>query len=103
MILPTWKEGQIDIDDIKIEEKIGNAIEIQLIKGTVIDKTIDSSAMPRTIHNAKILLINESLEPMRTRTEAEIEIDSPKQMSQFLDQENIDLLCSCKKYCRFGS
>ena len=29
---------------------------------------------------------------MRTRTEAEIEINSPKQMSQFIDQENIDLL-----------
>ncbi len=67
------ERGKIDIDDIKIEEKLGNATEIQLIKGTVIDKTIDSSAMPRTIHDAKILLINESLEPMRTRTEAEIE------------------------------
>jgi chaperonin GroEL (HSP60 family) len=97
------ERGQIDIDDIKIEEKIGNAIEIQLIKGTVIDKTIDSSAMPRTIHNAKILLINESLEPMRTRTEAEIEIDSPKQMSQFLDQENIDLLSLVKNIVDSGA
>ena len=86
------ERGQIDIDDIKIEEKIGNVSEIQLIKGTVIDKTIDSSAMPRTIKDAKILLINESLETMRTKTDAEIEIKSPEQMSQFLDQENKDLL-----------
>ncbi len=86
------ERGQIDIDDIKIEEKIGNVADIQLIKGTVIDKTIDSSAMPRIIKDAKILLINESLETMRTRTEAEIEIESPEQMSQFLDQENKDLL-----------
>ncbi len=86
------ESGQIDIDDIKIEEKIGNSTEIQLIKGTVIDKTIDSSTMPRTINNAKILLINESLETMRTRTESGIEIKSPEQMNQFLNQENKDLL-----------
>jgi chaperonin GroEL (HSP60 family) len=86
------ERGQVDIDDIKIEEKIGNISEIQLIKGTVIDKTIDSSEMPRTIKDAKILLINEPLETMRAKTEAEIEITSPKQMSQFLNQENKDLL-----------
>jgi len=95
--------GQIDIDDIKIEEKIGNVTDIELIKGTVIDKTIDSSAMPRTIKDAKILLINESLETMRTRTEAEIEIVSPEQMSQFLDQENKDLLVLVKNIIDSGA
>ena len=95
--------GQIDIDDIKIEEKLGNVTDIELIKGTVIDKTIDSSAMPRTIKDAKILLINESLETMRTRTEAEIEIVSPEQMSQFLDQENKDLLVLVKNIVDSGA
>jgi len=95
--------GQIDIDDIKIEEKLGNVTDIELIKGTVIDKTIDSSAMPRTIKDAKILLINESLETMRTRTEAEIEIVSPEQMSQFLDQENKDLLVLVKNIVNSGA
>ena len=95
--------GQIDIDDIKIEEKIGNVTDIELIKGTVIDKTIDSSAMPRTIKDAKILLINESLETMRTKTESEIEIVSPEQMSQFLDQENKDLLVLVKNIVDSGA
>jgi len=97
------EKGQIDIDDIKIEEKIGNVTDIELIKGTVIDKTIDSSAMPRTIKDAKILLINEPLETMRTRTEAEIEIVSPEQMSQFLDQENKDLLVLVKNIVDSGA
>ena len=79
------------IDDIKIEDKIGNVTEIQLIKGTLIDKTIDSSAMPKCINDAKILLINEPLETMKTRYESEIEITSPEQMNQFLVQENNDL------------
>ena len=85
------KNNHFSIDDIKIEEKIGNVTEIQLIKGTLIDKTIDSSAMPKCINDAKILLINEPLETMKTRYESEIEITSPKQMSQFLVQENNDL------------
>jgi chaperonin GroEL (HSP60 family) len=85
------KNNHFAIDDIKIEEKIGNVTEIQLIKGTLIDKTIDSSAMPKCINDAKILLINEPLETMKTRYESEIEITSPGQMSQFLVQENNDL------------
>ena len=85
------KNNYFSIDDIKIEEKIGNVTEIQLIKGTLIDKTIDSSAMPKCINDAKILLINEPLETMKTRYESEIEITSPKQMSQFLVQENNEL------------
>ncbi len=87
-----FEHGKIDVDDIKIEEKIGNVADIELIRGTIIDKTIDSSAMPKTINDAKILLINESLETMRTKTEAEIEINSPEQMSQYHNQENNDLL-----------
>jgi len=97
------KKFQVDIDDIKIEEKPGNMTEIQLIKGTVIDKTIDSSAMPRTIKDAKILLLNEPLETMRGKTEAEIEITTPSQMSQFLNQENIDLLALVKKIVDSGA
>jgi chaperonin GroEL (HSP60 family) len=69
----------------------------------VIDKTIDSSAMPRAIKDAKILLINESLETMRTRTEAEIEIESPEQMNQFLNQENNDLLALVKNIVDSGA
>ena len=85
------KNNHFAIDDIKIEEKIGNITDIQLIKGTLIDKTIDSSAMPKCINDARILLINEPLETMKTRYESEIEITSPEQMSQFLVQEKNDL------------
>ena len=101
--IANFNRGQIDVDDIKIEEKIGNITDIQLVKGTVIDKTIDSSAMPRTITDAKILLINESLETMRTKTEAKIEIISPEQMSQFYDQENTDLLALVKNISDSGA
>jgi archaeal chaperonin len=84
-----FSNGKIEVDDIKIEEKIGNASDIQLVKGIVIDKTIDNSAMPRAINDAKILLINEELEGKRTKTEAEIQITSPGQISSYFDTESV--------------
>jgi chaperonin GroEL (HSP60 family) len=77
----------IDIDDIKIEEKEGSILDTQLIRGIVIDKTIDSAAMPRAVENAKIILINDELEGKRTRTDAEIRITSPDQIRSYADAE----------------
>ena len=98
-----FKKQKVNIDDIKIEEKIGNFTETQLVNGIVIDKTIDSSEMSKKIENAKILLINEPLETMRTKNEAKIEIESPGQMSQFLNQESKDLLKIVKKITESGA
>lgn len=95
--------GKISVDDIKIEEKRGNATDIKLVKGTVIDKTIDSSSMPKIIENARILLINQPLETMRTKTESQIEIVSPTQMSQFLKQEDLDLHYFVDKIVKSGA
>ena len=98
-----FQKKEIDIDNIKIEEKAGNANSIQLVWGALIDKTIDYSAMPRSIENAKILLLNEPLEIMRTKTEDEIEINSPEQMTLFLNQETIDIHAKIKKIVNSGA
>ena len=84
-----FANNQVNTDDIKIEEKIGNTIDTMLIKGTIIDKTIDNSAMPRMVEKAKILLINEDLEPKRTKIDAEIRITSPHQIRSFLDEQSM--------------
>jgi archaeal chaperonin len=96
-------KNRIDVDDIKIEEKSGNANDIKLVMGTVIDKTIDNSAMPRTLENAKILLLNEPLETMHTKGEAEIEITTPEQMSLFIRQEIHDIRSKAKKIVDSGA
>ena len=98
-----FQKKKVETDDIKIEEKAGNANNIQLISGTVIDKTIDNSAMPRSIENAKILLLNEPLEMMRPKTDEQIEINSPEQMSLFLNQETIDIIAKVKKIVNSGA
>lgn len=80
--------NKVEVDDIKIEEKPGNTSDIKLVKGIIIDKTIDNSGMPRLINNAKILLINEELDDKRTKTDAEIIITSPNQIQSYLTKES---------------
>ncbi len=83
-----FANSRIEVNDIKIEEKIGNTMDTTLVNGVVIDKIIDNSAMPRAVENAKVLLIDEELEGKRTRTDAEISINSPHQIRSFLDKEH---------------
>ena len=90
-------------DDIKIEEKPGNSADTQLIRGTVVDKPIDSPEMPRAAEDVRVLLLNDPLETMRTRTESEIEISSPEQMGAFLRQEESDLLSLVRRVAESGA
>lgn len=79
----------VDIDDIKIEEKEGSISDAQLVRGIVIDKTIDSSSMPRSVENARIMLVNDELEGKRTKTDAEIRITSPDQIKSYSDAQTL--------------
>lgn len=74
--------------DIKIEEKSGNMSDTQLIKGVVIDKTFDNHSINKKIENAKILLIDDDLEPKRTKINAEIIGNSYNHMQGFLIAES---------------
>jgi len=97
------KTNYIEVDDIKIEEKLGSASDTKLVKGVIIDKTIDNSLMPKQISNAKIILINEELDAVRTKTESEIIITSPEQMSSFLEAEKTEVLRKVKKIAESGA
>ena len=95
--------GRVDVDDIKIEEKYGDAIDTQLIMGTVIDKPIDSPDMPIKVNNVKVLLLNDSLDKERTKAESEINITTPKQMSAFLIQEEHNIISTVNKIIASGA
>ena len=78
----------IDNDLIKIEKKAGGEIsDTELIQGVLVDKEIVHSGMPKTVKDAKILLLDAALEIEKTETDAKIEITSPDQMDAFLRQE----------------
>jgi archaeal chaperonin len=87
-----FSRRHLEVDDIKIEEKIGNSSDTELVHGTVIDKTIDDSSMPRIIENAKILLLDSDIQDERTKTDAEIRISNPSQMTSFIKKKNSNLL-----------
>ncbi len=82
-----YENNTLDVDDIKIEEKIGNTDDSQLINGILIDKTIDNNSMPKCIENANVLLLDEDLELKRTKIDAEICANSPNHMQLFFKEE----------------
>ena len=87
-----FSKGYIEVDDIKIEEKIGSSSETELIHGVVVDKTVDESSMPKLIENARILLLDNDIQHERTKTNAEIRISDPREIKQFLSSKTSNLL-----------
>ena len=85
------KEGNkivVDLDNIKIEKKHGGAIkDTELIEGIIIDKERVHSGMPKQVKNAKIVLLNAALEVKKTEVDAKIQITSPAQLQDFLNEE----------------
>jgi len=78
----------VDIDDIKLEKKVGGSIEdTQLIYGIVLDKEVVHPDMPKSIKDAKIALIQSPLEVEKTEFDAEIRITNPDQMFEFKQKE----------------
>ncbi len=78
----------VDKDYIKIEKKQGgDVMQTAVINGVLVDKEIVHPGMPKRLENAKIALLDAALEIEKTETDARININSPEQMTAFLDQE----------------
>ena len=79
---------ELDKDNIKVEKKVGASVEdSELIKGIVLDKERVHSGMPVKIENARIALVDSSIEIKSTEIDAKIQITDPNQMQAFLDKE----------------
>ena len=84
------RNGKIvaDIDRIKVLKKKGESMDqSELVRGIVVDKEISHPQMPKVVKNAKIALLNTKIEIEKTEFDAKININSPDQMKQFLDEE----------------
>lgn len=93
----------VEVDDIKIEEKIGSSYETELIQGIIVDKTIDDASMPKIIENARILLLDNDIENERTKTDVEIRISDPREISQYRDKKTGDLLQKIEYVIKSGA
>jgi len=93
-----------DIDNIQITKKEGKSLfDSQLVKGIIIDKEVVHAGMPKTLENAKIVLLDCPLEVEKTEFSAEIRIKDPTQMQAFLDQETHMIEGMVKKVAASGA
>ena len=82
------KSYVVDIDNIKIEKKVGGSLgDTTLIEGIILDKEKVHPRMPSSIKSAKIALIDSALEIKKTEVDAKIQITDPGQLQKFLDEE----------------
>ncbi len=81
-------DGTVDIKHINVQKKVGGAVEdTVLIEGMVLDKERANPGMPKTVKNAKILLLNAAIEYKKTEVNAKINISRPDQVQAFLDED----------------
>jgi thermosome len=79
----------VDLDLIQIMKKEGESLHNSaFIKGMIIDKEVVHDSMPKSIKNAKIALIDHSLEITKTEFDADIRIVDPSQIQAFKQQED---------------
>ncbi|MBD3338138.1 MAG: thermosome subunit, partial [Candidatus Lokiarchaeota archaeon] len=77
-----------DIDKVQIQKKEGESIDdTDLIKGIILDKEVVHPGMPKDVNNAKILLLQSAIEIEKTEFDSKLQINSPEQIQQFLDEE----------------
>ena len=82
------KNNVIDLEDIKVEKKVGGGLlDSRLVKGVIIDKEKVHPDMPDSVKNAKVALLNLALEIEKTNIDAQIRIEKPEQLQAFLNEE----------------
>ncbi len=78
----------VDLDDVKIEKKEGQSLrDTKLVDGIVLDKEVVHADMPKLVRNARIALLDASLEIEKTEFDAKLNIETPEQMRAFMKQE----------------
>ncbi|HDI86419.1 MAG TPA: thermosome subunit, partial [Candidatus Korarchaeota archaeon] len=94
----------VDIDNVKIMKKKGESLdETQFIRGVVLDKEVVHRDMPKLIRDAKIALLNLSLEVKKPEIDVEIQISSPEELRAFIDQETQILREKVEKIASTGA
>ncbi len=100
----TGERYRLDVDNIKVEKKAGGSIQdTKFVHGIILDKEVVHGGMPKRIENAQIALVNAALEIEKTEFDAKININSPDQMQQFIEEENRMLKGMVDKIIKAGA
>jgi thermosome len=93
-----------DIEKVQIQKKEGESIdETSLIKGIILDKEVVSPGMPKSVKDAKILLLQSAVEIEKTEFDSKLQITSPDQIQQFLDEEENMIRTMVDKIVKSGA
>lgn len=78
-----------DSENILMAKSSNNTpMSIELIKGLIIEKRLHLDKTPSELKNCKVALINGELGFRKPSRDSEIEINSPEELSQFLESED---------------
>ena len=82
----------VDLANLKIETRTGrSAGQSDLLSGAVVDKIPVHKDMPAEVEDAKVLLVNDPIEVEEADVDTAVNVESPDQLQQFLDQEEEQL------------
>ncbi|MCE4623179.1 MAG: thermosome subunit, partial [Caldisphaeraceae archaeon] len=77
-----------DVNNVQIIKKYGGSLtDTQLINGIVIDKEVVHPDMPKRVKDAKIALLDVSLEIEKPEIDMEISLSSPESMKKLMDKQ----------------
>ncbi len=77
-----------DLEFLKLHTQTGRSVsESDLLTGGIIDKDAVHSDMPSTVDDANVLLLDTPIEVEETETDAQLNLDSPDQLQDFIEQE----------------
>nr|WP_209452248.1 thermosome subunit beta [Halosimplex halophilum] len=77
-----------DLQFLNIQTQTGRAVsDSDLLEGGIIDKDAVHSDMPETVEDANVLLLDTPIEVEETETDAQLNLDSPDQLQDFIEQE----------------
>ncbi len=94
----------VDLENVKIETQTGrSAGESELLTGAVIDKDPVHDDMEGAKRDADVLLLNEAIEVEEADVDTSVNIESPDQLQQFLDQEEKELKEKVEKIESIGA
>lgn len=86
------EDMEADVRNVKIVKARGASVEhSQLVQGIVLEKEVAHPDMPRHITEARIALLDSSLELRSPETQTTISISNPDQLRGFLESEEVYL------------
>ena len=81
-----------DLEYLNIQTESGGSVsDSELLEGGIVDKEAVHGDMPDDVADANILLLDTAIEVDETETDAQLNLDSPDQLQEFIEKEEQQL------------